>query len=800
MTEIGEKGVNLSGGQKQRVSIARAVYADHDIYLIDDPLSALDAHVGRELFNKCFKKLLKNKLILMVSHQLQYIPFVDHIFIMDNGMIQQSGSYSDLIEGGIDFAKVLGEAKFDKDSKQQHSESDSDSDWLLNSSSGSSSSTGIKRSSGSVMKHDKLKDKNNINNKDDSSSSSSSSKKQQPDGNKNKEDDDDDDDDNDDGKIIQEEEHYKGSVSLSVYLEYIRRVGPIWYLVLFVFVVLFAQVFDQGVSMWLSLWSDDKFSLTQTTYTMIYLGVALTFTIFVAARNFMWTKGCLDCAISLHEGLVSSVLRAPMSFFHKTPTGRILNRFSRDQATVDTHLPDQSCDVIICFMTTVSMMIFISVSMPWFIVAVIPLGITYYFLKNYFQSTSRELTRIQSINSSPIFAHFTESLNGLEVIRAFGSCDMLRHENERFLDDWSRIFFHLEASYRWMGYRCETLGAIITMLSTVIAFLTRDVLTDGKIGLVLTLASSITGYLNWLVRVGSTLESNMSNVERILQYSDTTPEADLINENHRPPPGWPYHGKIELKNVCMRYRQNQPLVLNDINLTINPQEKIGVVGRTGAGKSSLITVLFRLHEICGGTVEIDGMDISQFGLRDVRTNLSIIPQDPYLFSGTIRSNLDPFDLHSDPTLWDVLSQIHLKSFVENLPEKLSSPVNENGNNLSVGQRQLICIGRALLRNPKILVMDEATASVDNETDQIIQKTVREVFKDKTVITIAHRLNTIMDSDRILVMESGRVKEFDTPINLINDKSSMFFSLIQNTGYETSKHLIDMALSSKETKK
>jgi len=416
--------------------------------------------------------------------------------------------------------------------------------------------------------------------------------------------------------------------------------------------------------------------------------------------------------------------------------------------------------------------------MPWFLIFSIPIAVVYVIIQQYYRTGCRELGRLNSMSSSPIFAQYTETIEGLDSIRAYELEARLIEENRNLLNKNCRTVFTLFSAQRWLAVRVELVGScVLTSVSFLILWFHGSI-SDGYAGLLLTLAASITGDLSWYVRQATQLESQMNTVERILHYTATPSEAPLIIEDHRPPPEWPNHGKIEFKNVSMRYRKDLDLVLKEVSFTILPREKIGVVGRTGAGKSSLTDILFRLVEPeSSGSISIDEIDIGQLGLRDLRSRLAIIPQDPFLFSGTIRSNLDPFTLYTDTAVWVALERVHMADFVRSLALGLSYEINEKGSNLSVGQRQLLCMGRALLRETTILVVDEATASVDNETDALIQQTIRSEFKNRTVLTVAHRLNTIMDSDRILVLDKGRIAEFDTPAKLLEKERGVFRNLV-----------------------
>jgi ATP-binding cassette subfamily C (CFTR/MRP) protein 1 len=411
----------------------------------------------------------------------------------------------------------------------------------------------------------------------------------------------------------------------------------------------------------------------------------------------------------------------------------------------------------------------------------LPLTWLYLYVQEYYLKTSRELKRLDSISRSPIYAHFGETLSGVSSIRAYAREFDFVENNELQLDKNQKAYYASIVANRWLGIRLEFVGTCVVFLSALFVVLTAGSLNPGLAGLSITYSLQMTQLLSILVRFYTEVETQMVSVERMIQYSEVQTEAPPIIPENRPPPSWPNQGLIQFHDLKIRYREGLPLVLQGITMEIQPREKIGVVGRTGAGKSSLMLALFRLVEPAGGQIIIDGIDIATIGLDDLRSKLSIIPQDPTLFTGTIRSNLDPFSNHTDKELWDALEATHLKDAVREWEGQLDHVVTEYGENLSVGQRQLMCLGRAILRRSKVLVMDEATAAVDFETDSLIQTTIREQFKDMTVLTIAHRVNTILDYDRVLVLDKGVIAEFAKPADLLADPKSIFSSMVRQYG-------------------
>jgi len=409
------------------------------------------------------------------------------------------------------------------------------------------------------------------------------------------------------------------------------------------------------------------------------------------------------------------------------------------------------------------------------------------YISRYYLATSRELKRLDAVSRSPIFAWFSESLSGLSVIRAFNQQSVFIATNQRRIDRNQICYLPSISVNRWLAVRLEFVGAMIILIVALLAMaaLISTGVDAGLVGLVLSYALNTTSSLNWLVRSASEVEQNIVSVERILHQTEVGPEAPPEIPETKPNESWPGKGEVEFRGYCTRYRPELDLVLKSVSVTIKPQEKIGICGRTGAGKSSLLLALFRIIEPVEGTIFIDSVDITTIGLHDLRSAISIVPQSPDLFEGTLRENIDPVGQHADADIWVALSQAHLKEYVEQLPEGLDAPVREGGSSLSAGQKQLLCFARALLHKSKILVLDEATSAVDLETDAAIQGIIRgPAFAQVTILTIAHRLNTIIDSDRVLVMDGGKVAELDTPQRLLANKASIFYSLACEAGLTT----------------
>uniref|UniRef100_A0A8C3X7S2 Multidrug resistance-associated protein 1 n=1 Tax=Catagonus wagneri TaxID=51154 RepID=A0A8C3X7S2_9CETA len=785
LAEIGEKGINLSGGQKQRISLARATYQNSDIYILDDPLSAVDAHVGKHIFNKVLgpNGLLKGKTRLLVTHSIHFLPQVDEIVVVGNGTILETGSYSALLAKKGLFVKNLKTfiKEADPEDKATVNEDSEEDDYGLMPSveeipedaaslkRENSLRRTLSRSSRSNSRRLKsLKDSLNTQNVNILKEEEKEPVRGQ--------------------KLIKKEFLQTGKVKFSIYLKYLQAVG--WCSIAFIILgfVLYFVAFI-GSNLWLSAWTGDSKIYNSTNYPAsqrdlrvgVFGTLGIAQGIFVFLANLCSVHGSTHASGILHTKLLSNILRAPMSFFDTTPIGRIVNRFAGDISTVDDTLPMSFRSWILCFLSIISTLVMICLATPVFIVVIIPLGIIYVSVQIFYVATSRQLRRLDSVTRSPIYTHFSETVSGLSVIRAFEHQQRFLKHNEMTIDTNQKCVFSWIIANRWLAIRLELIGNMIVFCSSLMMVIYRDTLSGDTVGFVLSNALSITQTLNWLVRMTSEIETNIVAVERISEYIHAENEAPWVTDK-RPPDGWPSKGEIQFSNYKVRYRPELDLVLKGITCDIKSREKIGVVGRTGAGKSSLTNSLFRILEAAGGQITIDGVDIASIGLHDLREKLTVIPQDPILFSGTLRMNLDPFNSYSDEEIWKALELAHLKSFVSQLELGLSYEVTEGGDNLSIGQRQLLCLARALLRKSKILIMDEATAAVDLETDRLIQMTIQTEFSHCTTITIAHRLHTIMDSDKVMVLDNGNIVQYDSPEELLKTPGP-FYYMAQEAGIE-----------------
>ncbi|XP_036593137.1 canalicular multispecific organic anion transporter 1 isoform X2 [Trichosurus vulpecula] len=791
-TEIGEKGINLSGGQKQRISLARAVYNDSDIYILDDPLSAVDSHVGSHLFTKVIgpNGLLKDKTRILVTHGIHFLPQVDEIVVLVNGTVVEKGSYNALLANKATFARNLklyakqnsseGEATVG-DGSESEDEDDLDLIPSIEEIPDEVASLALKREN-SFQRTLSRRSRSDSNRHRKSLRNSLKVGNMKP---KQKE----HEEVVKGQKLIEKEAVETGQVKLSVFLKYLNAMR--WWLITFTLLAYMGNsAAFMGSSFWLTEWTNDSQKYWNRTYPAsqrdlrigVYGALGVTQGLSVLLATLLSTYGAISASRGLHKQLLDNILRAPMSFFDTTPTGRIVNRFANDISTVDDTIPASFRSWILCFLSILSTLIMISVATPVFVAVLVPLAIIYILVQRFYVATSRQLRRLDSVTKSPVYSHFSETVTGLPIIRAFQHRQRFLKDNEGLIDTNKKCLFSWIISNRWLAIRLELVGNLVVFFSALLSVIYRNTLKGDVVGLVLSNALSITQVLNWLVRMTSELETNIVAVERIDEYVKVKNEARWITEK-RPPANWPSKGEICFTNYQVRYRPELELTLHGITCNIESTEKVGVVGRTGAGKSSLTNCLFRILEAAGGQITIDGLDIASIGLHDLRNKLTIIPQDPILFTGSLRMNLDPFNKYSDEEIWKALELAHLKPYVAGLAEGLSYEVSEAGDNFSVGQRQLLCLGRALLRKSKILILDEATAAVDLETDNLIQATIRKEFSDCTVITIAHRLHTIMDSDRVMVLDSGRIVEYDSPEKLLQ-RSGAFYLMAKDAGIES----------------
>ncbi|XP_020210396.1 ABC transporter C family member 14 [Cajanus cajan] len=738
-TEIGERGINLSGGQKQRIQLARAVYQDADIYLLDDVFSAVDAHTGTEIFKECVRGSLKGKTIILVTHQVDFLHNVDLIVVMKDGTIVQSGKYDDLLDSGLDFSALVAAHETSMELVEQ----------------------------GAVMPGENLNiplksPKETSNNREPNGESNSLGQPKEG------------------SKLIKEEERETGKVSLHVYKLYCTEAFGWWGITGIIFLSVLWQASMMASDYWLAYETSEERAqfFDPSVFISIYAIIGVVSVVLIVLRSYSVTILGLKTAQIFFSQILHSILHAPMSFFDTTPSGRILSRASTDQTNVDIFIPLFFNFVVAMYITVVSIFI-ITCQNSWpTAFLLIPLAWLNIWYRGYFLASSRELTRLDSITKAPVIHHFSESISGVMTIRAFRKQKEFCAENVKRVNANLRMDFHNFSSNAWLGFRLELLGSLVFCCSAMfMIMLPSSIIKPENVGLSLSYGLSLNSVMFWAIYMSCFIENKMVSVERIKQFTNIPSEATWNIKDRLPPSNWPGQGHVDIKDLQVRYRPNTPLVLKGITLSIDGGEKIGVVGRTGSGKSTLIQVFFRLVEPSGGKIIIDGIDISALGLHDLRSRFGIIPQEPVLFEGTVRSNIDPTRQYTDEEIWKSLERCQLKDSVASKPEKLDASVVDNGDNWSVGQRQLLCLGRVMLKQSRLLFMDEATASVDSQTDAIIQRIIREDFAARTIISIAHRIPTVMDCDRVLVIDAGRAKEFDKPSNLLQ-RQSLFGALVQ----------------------
>uniref|UniRef100_A0A8C4HVQ8 ATP-binding cassette, sub-family C (CFTR/MRP), member 3 n=1 Tax=Dicentrarchus labrax TaxID=13489 RepID=A0A8C4HVQ8_DICLA len=785
MTEIGEKGINLSGGQRQRVSLARALYSDTDVYLLDDPLSAVDAHVAKHIFDNLIgpEGALKGKTRILVTHGISFLPQVDNIMVMVDGRVSEMGSYQELLNQNGAFAEFLRnyalEDIIEEDEATGRLIEDEElfpDDALSNHIDMVDNEPGINEAKRNFIRQISIISADGENPRARSVRRHGCSQRkhsEQPEKKKPQETE----------KLIQAETAETGRVKAKVYLEYAMAVGPL--LSVFICFLYGCQsAASIGANIWLSEWTNDASkNQTQENVPMrvgVYAALGIAQGILVMMSSFTLAMGNIGAAKKLHYNLLTNKLHTPQSFFDTTPIGRIINRFSKDIYVIDEALPATVLMLLGTAFMSLSTMIVIVSSTPIFLVVIVPLALIYIFVQRFYVATSRQLKRLESVSRSPIYSHFSETVTGCSVIRAYGRHSAFVLMSDMRVDDNQKSYYPGIVSNRWLGVRIEFIGNCIVLFAALFAVTGKENLNPGLVGLSVSYALQVTMSLNWMVRMTSDLENNIVAVERVKEYSETKTEAPWEVEDKKPPPEWPMEGNVAFQDYSVRYREGLDLVLKKLTLNVKGGEKIGIVGRTGAGKSSMTLCLFRLLEAAAGDITIDEVKISEIGLHDLRSKLTIIPQEPVLFSGTLRMNLDPFESYTDEEVWKALQHSHLHKFVSNQPAKLELECSEGGENLSVGQRQLVCLARALLRKTRILILDEATAAIDLETDDLIQSTIRTQFEDCTVFTIAHRLNTIMDYTRVLVLDKGQIAEFDTPTNLLSQRG-IFYGMAKDAG-------------------
>lgn len=812
-TLVGEKGISLSGGQKQRISLARAIYSSARHLLLDDCLSAVDSHTAKHIFRQALTgPLMLNRTCILVTHNVALtVPQSDHVVILENGRISAQGRPEDVAATG-----ALGD------------------EFLKSRPASRASSRGL---SGAASDHE--------GEDEDLNGTAEGIARQE--------------------KAKLSESKATGSIKWSTVSMYLRAMGPWYYWIGAVTVFCLQQLGSVSTNIWIrqwansyhtakagtedagqyaaaahmkaptfnvgnvgrvSTWSLPYFGTSSTTgesdgevNVAYYLGVyALLGFLYIAislSREAVLFWGSLHASWKIHDRLLKAVMHAKFRFFDSTPLGQLMNRFSKDVESIDQEVAPVAIGMLHSLASVIMIVILISWITPGFLIAGVFITMVYTALGAVYLNSSRDLKRLESVQRSPLYQQFGETLNGIVTIRAYGDGPRFMVDNHRRINAYNRPHIYLWASNRWLALRVDWTGALVAFFSATFVLLNVGTIDAGAAGLSLTYAVTFTENVLWLVRLYSEVQQNMNSVERVREYLDVDQEAASVIEESRPPAGWPSQGAVEFKGYSTRYRPDLDPVLKDISFYVKAGEKVGIVGRTGAGKSSLALALFRGLEAEKGQIIIDGVDIGSIGLRDLRESITIVPQDPTLFTGTLRSNLDPFGIFTDEQIFTALRRVHLIGIStsgtgtpttsstltateingntngvngnamtvidnKNIFHNLDTLVSESGSNLSQGQRQLLCLARALLKNPRVLMMDEATASIDYATDAKIQETLREL-SESTIITIAHRLQTIIDYDKVLVLDHGRVIEYDHPWTLINKENGLFRGMCENSG-------------------
>ncbi|KAL8107245.1 ABC transporter C family member 3-like isoform X2 [Apium graveolens] len=718
-TVIGERGINLSGGQKQRIQIARALYQDADIYLFDDPFSAVDAHTGSKLFKECLLGLLESKTVIYVTHQVEFLPAADLILVMKDGRITQSGKYVKLLDSGNDFIELVG----------AHKTALSALDSVDAGPASKSSYLGENSSTGSFEASEQTVDVQSAEPPDEIVGSK--------------------------GQLVNEEEREKGRVGFLVYWKYVTTA----YRGALIPVILLSQVLFQvlqiGSNYWMAWATPVSRSVAApvkvSTLIIVYVALAIGSSFCILGRSLSLAIAGYKTATLLFYKMHACIFRAPMSFFDSTPSGRIINRASTDQSTIDLDMPNQVGTFAFSVIQLLGIIAVMS-QVAWQVFLIfVPVIAICIWLQQYYLPSARELARLVGVRQAPVIQHFSETISGSTTIRSFDQESRFRETNMKLIDGSSRPKFHSFSVREWLTFRLDILSSLTFAFSLVFLISVPHGTIDPSIaGLAVTYGLNLNQLQAWVIWSLCNLENKIISVERMFQYTSIPSEPPLILESNRPADHWPLYGKVDVYNLQVRYAPHMPLVLRGLTCTFEGGRKTGIVGRTGSGKSTLIQTIFRIVEPAAGTISIDG---------------------------TLRSNLDPLGDYTDEQIWEVLNKCQLGDEASKKEGKLDSTVSENGENWSVGQRQLVCLGRVLLKKSKVLVLDEATASVDTTTDNMIQQTLREHFSDSTVLTIAHRITSVLDSDMVLVLSNGLLEEYDSPTKLLMNKTSSFAKLV-----------------------
>uniref|UniRef100_A0A6B0VFE5 Putative abc transporter c family member n=1 Tax=Ixodes ricinus TaxID=34613 RepID=A0A6B0VFE5_IXORI len=727
-TQVGDKGFNLSGGQKLRISLARAVFHDADVYLLDDPFSAVDIHVASHLFDHVVgpSGILKSKTRILMTHSVTFLSQADWIVYLENGRVQEQGTYNDLLAGN-----KSGFCAFLRDHVKR-----AVSDKAMNSTEESSDVS----CNGEVKKNGVPKG----------------------------------------CRVADDEKVNSGNVGWHIYREYPKRVG--WkFLLPSILTTYVAYGCKYGSSLWLSLWSTDPDPAHKHEYILGYGMILVVMCIFNLVHWVIFLFGSLRAAASFHDQLLQSVMRSPISFFDTTPMGRVINRFSRDIDLVDKDVPFYAAMNMANIASMSLLVVVLCIPSAYFVFIVVVTSVLFLGLMVVSLPSFRQVRRLQSVSRSPVLSHFGETISGALSIRAFGATEHFVKTLEYLQDNSINCHMHAASLDGCRMVLVQLLTSLLSLGAALVTVLVRHSLDPGMVGMVLSYTLQMADEVSLVGLMSVMLTASLVAVERVMEYFNLPQEAPWRNAKVQPAAGWPTLGEVAFSDYSAAYRNGDKPVLRHINFKSRGGQKVGVVGRTGAGKSTCALALFRVVEPKTGSIVVDDVDVTEIGLHDLRLKMTIIPQDPVLFAGTLRWNLDPFNEHPDEALWKALEQAHLKDFVASQESGLDCDIAEGGENLSAGQRQLVCLARALLRNSKVLVLDEATSSVDLETERLVKETTRAEFQSTTVITIAHKLHTVMDCDQILVLSAGEIVEQGSPADLLKIKDGLFFKIARDAG-------------------
>jgi ATP-binding cassette, subfamily C (CFTR/MRP), member 4 len=767
-TIVGDRGVQCSGGQRARIGLARALYRDADVLVVDDPLSAVDSKVGRQLYQDALLGLgvKRGKCVILATHQHQYV-HDSRCVLVTSGRVDCVGTYEECVaaSGG----KLVVHAA---DDKEPDIETSNERQSLAQ----------------SLAIFDDADEELNLPLLEGTA---------------------------DDGREMSNQ----GIVQLDTYMSYLKAMGGIHVGVLLLVLFSATQASVLVAIAYVGKWA--KRPPEQQEYWDIMglvIGLGSLVIVLALLRAFYSFQLAIKASQTLHDRMSSAVLRAKIQFFDTNPLGRIMNRFSADVGSNDDLLPNTLFDFSVIAFIVIGALITTVVTLPFTLLVIPPLLWYFVSVRRIFVTSSRELKRLEGLARSPIFAMLSESLGGIAVIRANDAVAYFQRKFQQAHDTHTRAFFAFISASRWVGFRMDFLMFSFLALASFLAVLVQDrgwfKVDPTILGLSLAMLLQLAGMFQWCVRQSAEVVNQMVSVERVMAFGDLEPEAPLecdydqqlglsstlaATKGVDAASSWPSTGSIEFKDVSVRYRSSLPLALDSVSFSIPPSSRVGIVGRTGSGKSTVVQTLFRLLEPESGCILVDGVDISRLGLHTLRTRMSVLPQVPTLFSGcTVRENLDPFDLHEDDEIHRVLQNCHLWDVVQELPSGWNSLVSENGSNFSVGQRQLLCLARALLTRNSILVLDEATASVDRRTDQLIQEALQKAFSTGTILAIAHRLDTVIDYDYVLVLGKGQVLEFGPPAELLRRPCGYFASMVSDTGDTMSKELRRLAFQKEDS--